>query len=327
MDPNNINLINSWFNLLHEQNNNFRTLINSHTNIYNMMYRNHCQNMDTTYLMIDRMFRESNTTNRNRNRNTNTNRNSYNFPFSSTSDLFPPNRHFTFPNNNTNNNFNTLPQMPRQNRSFQIPRTFNTLPNMFGDTNRSNTNRTNNIFSFEQQNQRVIPNQRQITNSVTSTKWREIRETTNQPICPITQASFNDDDDVLKINHCGHVFKKNSLLQWFQRSSLCPVCRYNIITTEFGRENETNNNPLETFASSIFNSLTRDISRDISSNIQRDASNNIVLATIELQQTIRPFTSPINNNPNLNDTIHDIFDNSNNVVADISINDLSNSIL
>ena len=51
---------------------------------------------------------------------------------------------------------------------------------------------------------------------------------TNFLICPIQQTSFNATDNVMKINHCGHIFLESALREWFRTSSECPVCRYNI---------------------------------------------------------------------------------------------------
>jgi len=51
---------------------------------------------------------------------------------------------------------------------------------------------------------------------------------TNFLICPIRQTSFNATDNVMKINHCGHIFLEPALREWFRTSSECPVCRYNI---------------------------------------------------------------------------------------------------
>ena len=46
-------------------------------------------------------------------------------------------------------------------------------------------------------------------------------ESNNQNMCPISREQFQDYDIILKINHCGHIFKQNSLLNWFETSSKC----------------------------------------------------------------------------------------------------------
>lgn len=46
--------------------------------------------------------------------------------------------------------------------------------------------------------------------------------------CPISLDHFQVGDVICKINGCGHAFKRRALMQWFRRSSSCPVCRYNV---------------------------------------------------------------------------------------------------
>lgn len=53
--------------------------------------------------------------------------------------------------------------------------------------------------------------------------------------CPISLESFEQGDEICRIKHCGHLFKRSSLMSWFQRNVRCPVCRYDI--REY-RENE-----------------------------------------------------------------------------------------
>jgi hypothetical protein len=43
--------------------------------------------------------------------------------------------------------------------------------------------------------------------------------------CPITLEPIAENESVIKINRCGHIFKKTALLRWLERDSRCPVCR------------------------------------------------------------------------------------------------------
>lgn len=70
------------------------------------------------------------------------------------------------------------------------------------------------------------PTPAEIEIATISCKFSDI--STNQIICPITRSTFIDSDDIIKIIHCNHIFKKNFLLTWFQEHNTCPVCRYNI---------------------------------------------------------------------------------------------------
>ena len=47
-------------------------------------------------------------------------------------------------------------------------------------------------------------------------------------ICAISHEPFVHGDDIAEIIACGHKFKPALLLEWFARSSTCPVCRHNI---------------------------------------------------------------------------------------------------
>ena len=49
--------------------------------------------------------------------------------------------------------------------------------------------------------------------------------------CPISFDEFQQGEHLIKILHCGHVFKTVPLNNWFLRSSTCPVCRYDLNTS------------------------------------------------------------------------------------------------
>uniref|UniRef100_A0A6C0DPD4 RING-type domain-containing protein n=1 Tax=viral metagenome TaxID=1070528 RepID=A0A6C0DPD4_9ZZZZ len=46
--------------------------------------------------------------------------------------------------------------------------------------------------------------------------------------CSITMEEFEEDEIICRIKHCGHTFKKDAIMNWFQRSVRCPICRYDI---------------------------------------------------------------------------------------------------
>ena len=46
----------------------------------------------------------------------------------------------------------------------------------------------------------------------------------NETICPITQESFNSEDNVVLLE-CGHYFKKDGFMVWARRSRSCHSCR------------------------------------------------------------------------------------------------------
>lgn len=46
--------------------------------------------------------------------------------------------------------------------------------------------------------------------------------------CAISMETFQPDDTVSMIRHCGHCFREEALRRWFQQHATCPVCRHNI---------------------------------------------------------------------------------------------------
>jgi hypothetical protein len=46
--------------------------------------------------------------------------------------------------------------------------------------------------------------------------------------CPISHRDFLDTDTVIQLRECKHIFDASSILQWFTRNSLCPLCRNDI---------------------------------------------------------------------------------------------------
>ena len=49
-------------------------------------------------------------------------------------------------------------------------------------------------------------------------------------VCPISLEPHQYGDALCEITGCHHIFNKANLVNWFRRSHLCPVCRYNVRT-------------------------------------------------------------------------------------------------
>ena len=43
--------------------------------------------------------------------------------------------------------------------------------------------------------------------------------------CPITLEDFNENETILQINNCNHIFSKKAILKWFENHNNCPLCR------------------------------------------------------------------------------------------------------
>jgi hypothetical protein len=67
----------------------------------------------------------------------------------------------------------------------------------------------------------------QIARETRTTQYREI-ENPCSTSCAITHEDFAPDSEVGVINHCGHIFMRNSLAEWLRRDSRCPMCRHDI---------------------------------------------------------------------------------------------------
>ena len=73
----------------------------------------------------------------------------------------------------------------------------------------------------------VFPTRAQIENATRRTRYGDITRPVNTS-CPISLDSFTDDDNVIMIRHCGHIFKVDEFNSWFGSHCRCPVCRHDI---------------------------------------------------------------------------------------------------
>ena len=112
---------------------------------------------------------------------------------------------------------------------------------------RGNT-RTNNFMNIVNlirdnltRNSHPLPlTQEEINNNCTRALFSDI--SSNITTCPIDLAEIQPDEYVLKINHCGHVFRESNLRRVFETSSLCPLCRYNLRNTNNSNSTQIINN-------------------------------------------------------------------------------------
>lgn len=63
-----------------------------------------------------------------------------------------------------------------------------------------------------------------IQHLITNTTYNTIVNPVNT-VCPITHEDFVALDEVIMINQCRHIFKKNALMNWLTRRQTCPCCR------------------------------------------------------------------------------------------------------
>lgn len=73
----------------------------------------------------------------------------------------------------------------------------------------------------------VRPTEDQIEIATDTVVFDEVDENRNTS-CPITLEPFQQGEELCLIRHCSHLFKREALMDWFQRNVRCPVCRYDI---------------------------------------------------------------------------------------------------
>ena len=145
------------------------------------------------------------------------------------------------------------------------------------------------------------PTFNQVSSATTIMNFSDLSNN-NCTICPISRDTFEPNDIIIRINHCGHVFKKDSLLVWFETNSRCPVCRHDI------RQRQSSTQPQSRISLPITNST----------------NNNVTGSTGATVNTTNPISSPINwNYPNSTDTSNLLSNIGRNFLNyDISNNDL-----
>ena len=131
-----------------------------------------------------------------------------------------------------------------------------------------------------------------ISANITNLIYSDIAETTTQTICPFTQDNFSNNDEISRINPCGHIFTRSHLNRYLTNFDYrCPVCRRdlrrendienpvnstnNLIdlsnnTTSIPNNNtqtrEIINNAVESVTNALMNNITNQISNDPSNN-------------------------------------------------------------
>ena len=87
----------------------------------------------------------------------------------------------------------------------------------------------------------------------------------NESRCPITWDQFEPGQNILRINRCGHIFGQPALTQWFQRHSVCPVCRASVLQNNTSPTTPAENIPDTTSQSSSTQAPSNAINQIVSS--------------------------------------------------------------
>ena len=101
-----------------------------------------------------------------------------------------------------------------------------------------------------QENVIVVPTSQQIEDAIEDIVFNEENyDLINETRCPITLEDFQENQILVRIRRCGHVFSQEPFRNWFRQSVRCPVCRHDIRDNISVRENipsTTNNTPSST---------------------------------------------------------------------------------
>ena len=167
----------------------------------------------------------------------------------------------------------------------------------------------------------------QINNSLTTVAWRDIRNSTDQTLCPINQVAFTDDEMVSRINRCGHVFStsaiNNYLLNYDNR---CPVCRTNL-SINLNNIPPTNNITSSQTAQTTTNTESTSASTD-NTSLTRDAPitsfTNRQPRIPQQTRTSTNATSTVSNQTQ--DTLSSELNNAVNLASNAFVNELTNSL-
>lgn len=160
---------------------------------------------------------------------------------------------FNTPSTGSTGSTGSTPLQPRNifNRSFQQS-PINSTSNFRNVINRNNrrisrptrsnnrTGRRRNILNQILETTLYTPIQRRpatnadISRNVSFHIWRDISNSTDQTLDPITQEYFQPDDRVARVDYCGHLFMEDALNTYFTEfDHRCPMCRYNISSQIF----------------------------------------------------------------------------------------------
>jgi hypothetical protein len=74
---------------------------------------------------------------------------------------------------------------------------------------------------------RIRPTRYQINDATSLITFSDISGI-NQTRCPIDLIDFGPDDNIMKIDHCGHIFRETNIRMHFRDNTRCPLCRFDI---------------------------------------------------------------------------------------------------
>lgn len=190
-------------------------------------------------------------------------------------------------NNRQQNNINYNNRQQNNNRN----------NNTFVNPNVRHTNSLSNIIYSFLEPIEIFPTLSQIESATRVVRFGDIITPLNTA-CPITLENFNENDQVLVIRHCNHIFNNTGLISWFTSNCRCPVCRYDI------------RNYVPNHANNI-SELSANI--DLSANISPSSINSIERNSL-VDLLFNDLLGPRNINDNTTNAYNNVSDASGNLL-------------
>ena len=75
---------------------------------------------------------------------------------------------------------------------------------------------------------RIRPTRYQINDATSLITFSDISGNSTQTRCPIDLIDFSPSDNIMKIDHCGHIFRETNIRMHFRNNTRCPLCRFDI---------------------------------------------------------------------------------------------------
>lgn len=127
----------------------------------------------------------------------------------------------------------------------------------------------------------IRPTTEQLNNALENILYRASEQNTST--CPITLEEFREGDTIRRIKHCGHIFSTQSINNWFNRHTRCPVCRYDIreymrpTTSPDISANTTSNQTEQPSPNELMQDVTNHITNIFENMLSNaDSSNNFI---------------------------------------------------
>jgi hypothetical protein len=201
-------------------------------------------------------------------------------------------------NRQHNNNNNNSRQSNHRQHNYNIRPTYHSNRQSY-----LNNPTISNLFNTFFDPIEIFPTPSQIESATRVVRFGDIISPINSA-CPISLENFNNNDRVLIIRYCNHIFSNTELISWFMTNCRCPVCRYDI----------------RNYISTNTNNISGNV--DLSSNILPSPLNSIERnSTTDSNQLVDLLFSNLLDNHNISDISGNNLSSNN-----LSSNNLSSNI-